>query len=758
MNSEKSEIEIMIKSNFPKLRGIDFSMVLYNENINILNPIKELVSDVNGSWNFTISSSPMIFKSFSSEKISVNLEKLLLENQIPNEDKYLENENIESWDGDGFKIEKTLINEIDIIMISQAKVSQKSFQTFNSTILAEEINDGLDWIEGFQKVYNASTINQDLSEFLNVPFLFKGEMEHILIPINNIELGTVLIEYLILHNGGRISYQLEDLIENEAWQMLYNGFGFRIGIKDKGDFIRIEKKSSIKIHPLSKKIKSNIDGFNHQIFYKGTDSYLDGRFCAEDIECLDSVAFFENINIPIKIFKNIVLEYNNNDKFLTIENDSIIEIFRREPEGDIIFDVEGKFRLELTQDKSYYKLNLLPPGGTYGGWDELNEEDYNGPVPEVKFSYFSEEPVLKNYVMKETEEEENQEEKNEVEIVKEKVDFLENSTIVDPPGPPEESIWDKIIKFLPWLLLIFIIFLLLNNNSCNRDKLYYYETAQNNIEAGDSDKGIKNLDKAINIDREYIDAYMLRGKEYLDREEFQNAEYDFSEVISRDLNNWEAYYLRGRSYMGQAHNKWSPLYKKAIDDFTTSISLESSVNANSFYYRGESKEISEGERTGCGDFVYACDLGLEEGCEKYDEVCYPKTGFMPYEKYFGDGDHSGDRFFDLDNTQSTTDALVVLQNKITGKKVRSQFIRKGEKLTISNIPSGYYELKTFAGNNWTYDKLMSDGITRGGFTKDIEFEKSEFDFVRYQSFSLTLYKVIGGTNKSEKIDFNEFMK
>lgn len=61
MHSEKSEIEIMIKSNFPTLRGIDFSMVLYNENINILNPIKELVSDVNGSWNFTISSQKLVY-------------------------------------------------------------------------------------------------------------------------------------------------------------------------------------------------------------------------------------------------------------------------------------------------------------------------------------------------------------------------------------------------------------------------------------------------------------------------------------------------------------------------------------------------------------------------------------------------------------------------------------------------------------------------------------------------------------------------
>ena len=79
-----------------------------------------------------------------------------------------------------------------------------------------------------------------------------------------------------------------------------------------------------------------------------------------------------------------------------------------------------------------------------------------------------------------------------------------------------------------------------------------------------------------------------------------------------------------------AHNKWSPLYKKAIEDFTTSISLESSsVNANSFYYMGESKEISRGKKQAVLILATTCDRGLELGCERYDVLCYPKTGYMP---------------------------------------------------------------------------------------------------------------------------------
>ena len=154
----------------------------------------------------------------------------------------------------------------------------------------------------------------------------------------------------------------------------------------------------------------------------------------------------------------------------------------------------------------------------------------------------------------------------------------------------------------------------------------------------------------------------------------------------------------------------------------------------------------------------ACDLGLKKGCFKYDDLCYPETGYMPYKKYFGEGVQSGDRWIEFNNTQSITYALVVLKNVNTGVKVRSQFIRKGEELTIRNIPRGYYELKVFHGNAWAYDILMDDGVTKGGFTKDIKFEKDRYDLDRYESWKSTLYKVSGGNAKTEDIDFNEFMR
>ena len=111
--------------------------------------------------------------------------------------------------------------------------------------------------------------------------------------------------------------------------------------------------------------------------------------------------------------------------------------------------------------------------------------------------------------------------------------------------------------------------------------------------------------------------------------------------------------------MKQAHNKWSPLYKKAIEDFTTSISLESSsVNANSFITWENLKKSQEGKKTGCTDFVVT-DRGLELGCERYDVLCYPKTGYMLYKKLFGEGVHSGNNTLSFDNKTGKTDVLIL---------------------------------------------------------------------------------------------------
>ena len=72
----------------------------------------------------------------------------------------------------------------------------------------------------------------------------------------------------------------------------------------------------------------------------------------------------------------------------------------------------------------------------------------------------------------------------------------------------------------------FYAYLLLRNCNANRIILNKGEL----FDSGNTDKGFKYLDKAINQDNQHIDALMRRGIEFMNVSDFKNAEYDFAEV------------------------------------------------------------------------------------------------------------------------------------------------------------------------------------------------------------------------------------
>ena len=760
-----------LSSFFPNLSGIDISKVIYDKESQKSNPLTYLTSDVDGDWYFAIGSMPMIFKSFSKDKYEIELKKLLLSNQISIDDKYNQkgHNDIEFWDGDGFKIEKTNVKDVVVILITNADVIPKSSQTFNLTDLAQPIDKELEWIEGFDVIYNSDSIDNDkkvMSNFINVPILFQENIDYILIPVQNIELARVIIDRVIKNNGGFISFVRENLVDNKDWSYTFKGYTFLIGFLAENRVVRINRlkdnedqtKNSLItiIHPLSKKLIKCINGFNNQLFLTNEEDIYDGRFVTKDEDATDIYALFESPTSAIKIFKEIVVEYNNKDEFLNISDESLIKLFSKESNGIAIFDVENKFRIDLIKVNENFKLNLFPPGGIYGSWNDLNDHEFSGETPKVKFSHFDDDiktrPILtnndKNKIAK------NDESKNQ-----EKEKFLENSVIGedDVTAAVNNSKKSNFSFGNLFAIILFFLLLVLVIRQCNPNQ-DYFQRGVNYFNKGKSQKGFKYLDKAIKKDNQHMDALMRRGREYMNVNEYKNAEYDFSEVISIDPNNWEAYYLRGRSYMKQAHNKWSPLYKKAIEDFTTSISLESSsVNANSFYYRGESKEISRGEKTGCADFVDACDRGKKEGCSRYDALCYPETGYMPYKKYFGPGVFNGNNKLTLNNTAGEYDYLVSIINE-NNVRVRCQFIRKGDIVEMEKIPNGRYNFKVIRGHNWIFDILMGDGRTRGGFSKDHDVLKLLIYFDLYNGSERGIkFDVVGGDIESENITQKEFM-
>ena len=138
----------------------------------------------------------------------------------------------------------------------------------------------------------------------------------------------------------------------------------------------------------------------------------------------------------------------------------------------------------------------------------------------------------------------------------------------------------------------------------------------------------------------------------------------------------------------------------------------------------------------------------------------PKNGFSPYNAFFGKGiyNNASGNVFVIKNSNST-DAIVLLVNAYSGKKVRNEYIRKGATFEMTGVPNGTYYLEWASGNNWSPN--LKVGKLRGGFQTDASFTKTResSDWMKvngYQQWTVTLYTVKGGDVQSESLSASEF--
>ena len=169
------------------------------------------------------------------------------------------------------------------------------------------------------------------------------------------------------------------------------------------------------------------------------------------------------------------------------------------------------------------------------------------------------------------------------------------------------------------------------------------------------------------------------------------------------------------------------------------------------------------------DFVnteYADDLDSYE-----DDLVYerPVNGFSPYDSYFGRGiyNNSVTNYVEIDN-QTTNDAIVLLVNAYTDRKIRNEYVRKGTKFKMTGVPDGVYYIRMMSGNNWNPN--IKVGPLTGGFSKNrsISGNSDSNDWMKigttyadsngryYEGFSQTLHGVVGGDVESESLTANEF--
>ena len=139
----------------------------------------------------------------------------------------------------------------------------------------------------------------------------------------------------------------------------------------------------------------------------------------------------------------------------------------------------------------------------------------------------------------------------------------------------------------------------------------------------------------------------------------------------------------------------------------------------------------------------------------------PKNGFSPYNRCFGKGVYNNDtgNAFIIKNSNST-DAVVLLVNAYTSRKVRNEFIRKGETFKMTGVPHGTYYLEWMSGNDWSPEIRVNSCLT-GGFQTGQSFTKTRdrddwMSVDGYKEWTVTLYTVSGGDVASESLSADEF--
>ncbi len=387
----KNGINNIIKSIFPLLRGINYRFVKYN-NLYTANTIDHMTYDVDGSWHFCVESVPILFKSLSLNSVDIEINKLLFLNQISLSDNNDLSE-IVFWNGNGFKVELVQIKNIKVIIISKNNAVQKSIQSFNSIDKKLKLKNEIEWIEGIDNLYDFKSIDNDTNELvkhLNVPFYSNSEMETIQIYVKTHDFAKTIIEKIIQTNGGYNSFYQED--NSKFNDLTFVGYTFIIGFLPKLGVVKINKldykKNNTTIHHLSLKLRSFIEGFDKPIFYNSNKIFNDGRFFTNYENASQIKSNILSIEIAINIFKKIVFNYNPEDEFLKINNESIFKLFNRQPEDIITFDVINKFRLDISKSGLYYQLTFYPPGGIYGDWNKFSPEETIENKPQVQFSEF----------------------------------------------------------------------------------------------------------------------------------------------------------------------------------------------------------------------------------------------------------------------------------------------------------------------------------------------------------------------------------
>ena len=158
----------------------------------------------------------------------------------------------------------------------------------------------------------------------------------------------------------------------------------------------------------------------------------------------------------------------------------------------------------------------------------------------------------------------------------------------------------NILKFC--FAVILIQFLLINIIAAQTSKEYFKKGKQEAKE-GNIEDAIDNYNMAIELDSNYIDAYLKRGIAYCSLKNYTEALIDYNRVIYLNNNYAEAYFRRGDLYRKIKNLKY------AIEDYNTAIELDTNYKSKVHQYYEE--YLEKGKELCNNGFSYEGSIYLD---------------------------------------------------------------------------------------------------------------------------------------------------
>jgi tetratricopeptide (TPR) repeat protein len=143
----------------------------------------------------------------------------------------------------------------------------------------------------------------------------------------------------------------------------------------------------------------------------------------------------------------------------------------------------------------------------------------------------------------------------------------------------------------------------------------YFASAILKIDKEDSSGGVSDLNRAIQLDPKYANAYVLRGSLKVKLNDTQGALADFNRAISLDPRFSTSYFFRGALKANKLNDT-----QGALADFNRAISLDPK-NVNAYVLRGVLKMLKLNDNQGAlADFNRAISL------DPKDAIAYGSRG------------------------------------------------------------------------------------------------------------------------------------